>query len=168
MPTFRMVLVKEIDAEDESPTSSAAYEELQRSVSKSCIESLLYLRPLCVSPTAEKRWRAIAGRQLLPIVRVRFKPNEHVPVLVVESGEAFFQESIPLVESLFASILNLARPKPPTWNAAKQSAVFGDLGSDLKRPEVASVFLKGEPRQRAARSAKTVPPVAGSSSASRG
>ena len=147
MAGFKLVPVGDIESDDQSDLPSDASDELQLSASKACLEAMLLLRPMCVVPTAGKKWRVIAGSRILPIVTARFRPAEQIPVLAIDTSDQFLERSLPVVERLFGSIFNVPRPTLADWTTEAKAPVFAELGRDLNRPEVAGRFLKGRPRK---------------------
>lgn len=113
---------------------------LVNKANRTTIRSLLLLLPICVIPSADDRWKIVAGGAAYLIARSTFQATDIIPVIELRDPRKGEARVLPLVEELFAHLLNPGPPSPARWNEIPEDT-FNWLGRDLESPMVRDVFV---------------------------
>ncbi|MFO1207427.1 MAG: hypothetical protein U1E63_17165 [Burkholderiales bacterium] len=135
------VPIGQIDMGERDPAPRPeATTTLVNKANRTTIRSLLLAQPICVIPSADDRWKIIAGSAAYLIARSTFQANETIPVIALPDARKGEARVLPLVEELFAHLLSPGPPSPERWNEIPDDT-FNGLGRDLESPTVRDVFV---------------------------
>ncbi len=141
------ILVKDIEFSDEEPVRSEQLLEFVRVASLQCVNALLRIRPIVVSPLPRGKWKILAGHSSFLVAKAFAQLSDTVTVLAVpDEGDA--AKMIPIVDTLFSHMLNSTAPVEEVWDRCARDPLFVALGRDLNHPRVRGMLAsKKVPRK---------------------